>query len=295
MNNREKFLAHLNKALDADEGTLPIFSAVSLQIQQELIKDQADLKTIEKLITEDQSLSSMVLRMANSAWYCGLVDTTTVRSAIVRLGMAEIMQIVCNDITSKLFSSHDPQIDGIMKKLWQHSVGCAFAAGILANATGGGVVREEAFTAGLFHDIGKLLILKVIEDKRKKYKIFEISDQLLLESIESLHAKHGYRLMDRMKIPKMYAVVARDHHLRRIDQENVLLILVRLANAICHQMGIGFVQDPSLDIMATEEAGLIKLTEAQLERLKNYLLNSPSVMELSGGHGAVHASAPARP
>lgn len=291
MNNREKFLVHLNKALDADQGSLPIFSAVSLQIQQELIKDQTDLKTIEKLITEDQSLSSTVLRMANSAWYCGLVDTTTVRSAIVRLGMAEIMQIVCNDINQKLFSSHDCQLDGIMKKLWQHSVGCAFAAGILANAVGG-VVREEAFTAGLFHDIGKLLILKVIEDKRKKYKIFEISDQLLLESIEALHAKHGYRLMDRMKIPKMYAVVVRDHHLKRLDHENVLLILVRLANSICHQMGIGFLHDPSLDIMATEEAGLVNLTEAQLERLKNYLLNSPTVIELSASHGAVHASAP---
>jgi putative nucleotidyltransferase with HDIG domain len=286
MKSQEKFFTQLNKSLESDQGTLPIFSAVSLQIQVALIKDQPDLKTIEKLISEDQSLSSSVLRRANSVWYCGLVDTTTVRSAIVRLGMAEIMQIVSNDINNKLFSSLDDQIDVIMKQLWQHSVGCAFSAGMLANTLNCGVIREEAFTAGLFHDIGKLLILKVIEGKKKAYKVFDIAPDLLLESIKSLHAKHGYRLMDRMKIPKMYAVVARDHHLKRYDHENFLLVLVRLANTICHQMGIGFMHDPAIDVLSTEEAVLLNLTEPQLDKVRHSLLNNPSIIELPGTPGS---------
>lgn len=287
MNSQEKFLAQLNKSLESEQGTLPIFSAVSLQIQLELIKDQPDIRAIEKLIVEDQSLSSSVLRRANSVWYCGLVDTTTVRSAIVRLGMAEIMQIVSNDINNKLFSSQDCQIDVIMKQLWQHSVGCAFSAGILANAMRCGVVREEAFTAGLFHDIGKLLILKVIEEKKKAYKVLEVSTELLLKTIASMHAKHGYRLMDRMKLPKMYAVVARDHHLKKYDPENTLLTLVRLANTICHQMGIGFIHDPTIDVLSTEEAVALKLTESQLDKVRHFLLNSPSIMEISGAPGGM--------
>jgi len=287
MKSQEKFLAQLNKSLESEQGTLPIFSAVSLQIQLELIKDQPDIRAIEKLIVEDQSLSSSVLRRANSVWYCGLVNTTTVRSAIVRLGMAEIMQIVSNDINNKLFSSQDGQIDVIMKQLWQHSVGCAFSAGILANAIHCGVVREEAFTAGLFHDIGKLLILKVIEEKKKNYKVLEVPTELLLKTIASMHAKHGYRLMDRMKLPKMYAVVARDHHLKKYDQENILLTLVRLANTICHQMGIGFTNDPTIDVLSTEEAVALKLTESQLDKLRHFLLNSPSIMELSGTPGNI--------
>ena len=280
MKNQEKFFTQLNKLLDAEQGTLPIFSAVSIQLQLELVKDQPDLKIIEKLIIEDQSLSSTVLRLANSARFFGLLETTTVKSAIVRLGMAEIMQIISADINNTLFRSHDRQIDTIMKQLWQHSVGCAFAAGILANLDFG-VVREEAFFAGLFHDIGKLLILKVIEEKRHKYKILQVSDELLLEAIELLHAKHGYRLLDRIKLPKIYAIVARDHHLKRYDQDNHLLILVRLANNICHQMEIGLVHEPSLDIMSTEEAVALNLSEPDLEKLKTFLLNSPSLIGLT--------------
>ena len=275
MKNQEIFLNRLNKLLESDQGTLPIFSAVSLKIQLELIKDHPDLKIIEKFITEDQSLSSTVLRIANSVKYCGLIETTTVKSAIVRLGMAEIMQIVCTDINNKIFSSHDAAIDGIMKRLWQHSVGCAFSAGILANTLSCGVVQDEAFSAGLFHDIGKLFILKIIDDKKNK-KYLGFADEYMLEVIESLHAKQGYRLMTRMKLPKMYAVVARDHHQHKYDRDNPLLVLVKLANNICHQLGIGLVANPSLDIMATEEAALLNLTEPILEKLRKFLMNNPN-------------------
>ena len=275
MKNQEIFLNRLNKLLESDQGTLPVFSAVSLKIQLELIKDHPDLKVIEKFITEDQSLSSTVLRIANSVKYCGLIETTTVKSAIVRLGMAEIMQIVCTDINNKMFSSHDDAIDGIMKKLWQHSVGCAFSAGILANTLSCGVLQDEAFSAGLFHDIGKLFILKIIDDKKNK-KYLGFSDEYMLEVIESLHAKQGYRLMTRMKLPRMYAVVARDHHQHKYDRDNPLLVLVKLANNICHQLGIGLVANSSLDIMATEEAALLNLTEPILEKLRKFLMNNPN-------------------
>ena len=275
MKNQEIFLNRLNKLLESDQGTLPVFSAVSLKIQLELIKDHPDLKVIEKFITEDQSLSSTVLRIANSVKYCGLIETTTVKSAIVRLGMAEIMQIVCTDINNKMFSSQDDAIDGIMKKLWQHSVGCAFSAGILANTLSCGVLQDEAFSAGLFHDIGKLFILKIIDDKKNK-KYLGFADEYMLEVIESLHAKQGYRLMTRMKLPRMYAVVARDHHQHKYDRDNPLLVLVKLANNICHQLGIGLVANPSLDIMATEEAALLNLTEPILEKLRKFLMNNPN-------------------
>jgi HD-like signal output (HDOD) protein len=275
MKNQEIFLNRLNKLLESDQGTLPVFSAVSLKIQLELIKDHPDLKVIEKFITEDQSLSSTVLRIANSVKYCGLIETTTVKSAIVRLGMAEIMQIVCTDINNKMFSSHDAAIDAIMKRLWQHSVGCAFSAGILANTLSCGVLQDEAFSAGLFHDIGKLFVLKIIDDKKNK-KYLGFSDDYMLEVIESLHAKQGYRLMTRMKLPRMYAVVARDHHQHKYDRDNPLLVLVKLANNICHQLGIGLVANPSLDIMTTEEAALLNLTEPILEKLRKFLMNNPN-------------------
>lgn len=282
MKNKDKIFLQLNKSIESEQGNLPIFSAVSVRIQLELIKDQPDLKVIEKLIVEDQALSSTILKLANSVIFSGIVETTTVRSAIMRLGMAEIMEIVCADINNKLFSSLDSQIDVILKQLWQHSVACAYGSAILASNINCGVIKEEAFSAGLFHDIGKLLILKVIEQKKKYYKILNMEDDVLLESIDSLHAKHGYILMQKMKLPKIYSVVSRDHHLKKIDKNNFLLIMVRLANNICHKVGIGIVHDPSIDIMATEEAVLLNLSEEMLSKLEKFIINNPAIAELTG-------------
>lgn len=282
MKNKEKIFLQLNKSIESEQGNLPIFSAVSVRIQLELIKDQPDLKVVEKLIVEDQALSSTILKLANSVIFSGIVETTTVRSAIMRLGMAEIMQIVCADINNTLFSSLDSQIDVILKQLWQHSVACAYGSAILASNIHCGVIREEAFSAGLFHDIGKLLILKVVEQKKKYYKILDMEDDALLESIHALHAKHGYMLMQKMKLPKIYSVVARDHHLKKIDKNNFLLVMVRLANNICHKAGIGIVHDPSIDIMATEEAVLLNLSEEMLRKVEQFILNNPAIAELTG-------------
>lgn len=281
MKTRDKFFAQLNKLLESEHGTLPIFSAVSVQIQLELVKDQPDLKIIEKLIIEDQSLSSTVLRLANSARFFGLLETTTVKSAIIRLGMAEILQIVISDISNTLFHSNDPQIDSIMKLLWQHSVACAFSSGILANNALFNVIREEAFSAGLFHDIGKLLILKVIEEKRKKYKILDVPNEILLEAIEQLHAKHGGKLMERIKLPKIYATVARDHHLKSYDRTNNLLLIVRLANNICHKMEIGLVKEPTLNIMNTDEATTLNVSQDEIDIISNFLYDNKNIFGFS--------------
>lgn len=274
MESDDKFFSVLKNALDSDKGSLPIFNAISLQIQLELIKKEPNLDTIEKLIVAEQSLSSTLLRVANSVRYCGLVETTTVKAAIIRMGMSEILRIVSADIGNNMFSFHDVQLNAIVKKLWQHSVGCAFAAGVLSTLGNYGVKQDEAFSAGLFHDIGKLHILKIVTEKTSKDTSCPVPQELLLNAIESFHAQEGYRHMKRINMPKMYALVTRDHHLEDYDLENRLLVLVKLANALCHQMGIGLVHDPSLEIMATQEALKLNLAEADLDRLKNFLLNT---------------------
>lgn len=277
MKDVSKLIEQLNQSLKVEPEILPVFSAIALQVQLELIKSQPDLKVIEQLILQDQSLSSTVLRIANSVRYCGLIETTTIRSAIVRIGMAEIMQIVCAEISRKMFSSHDHMIEMLMKKLWQHSVGCAFTAGMLSPYAPQRVMQAEAFSAGLFHDIGKLHLLKVIEAKRKKNKIFDVSSETILDIFAQLHAKQSFWLINRLKLPKMYALVAREHHLPEFDPSNSLLLLVRLANSLCHQLGLGMTADPAINILASKEAEALNLTELHLEKIRKFLASNPAL------------------
>lgn len=278
MTNENSFVAVLKRHIESEQLSLPIFDSVSLRIQMELIKKNPDFRAVEKLIIADQSLSSNLLKIANSVRYRGLVETSTVKDAIVRLGMTEIARIISTDISKKIFNSRDLQVNAIIKKLWQHSMGCAFASGMLSHRLDFGVMQNEAFFAGLFHDIGKLLILKVIAQKKQKNSAIAVPDELLLNAMEILHTEYGYLLMQRINMPQIFAVIARDHHMQDFDRTNYLLILVKMANHICHQMGIGLAHNAAIDLLETEEATLLNLAQADLEEVENFLKNTSGLV-----------------
>ncbi|MCL2458786.1 MAG: HDOD domain-containing protein [Desulfobulbus sp.] len=277
MTDDSKFLQTLKEHLESEQPFLPIFDPVSMRLQQELLKKDPCLHAIEKLVCADQSLSSQLLKIANSSVYRGLIDSTTVRSALIRLGISEVFRIVLTNVSRKSFSDHDRQIDAIMKKLWQHSMGCAFAAGMLSNSLDFGVFQQEAFFAGLLHDIGKLLILKAVADKKKTSKVFNVSDPMLLEAMDLLHAEQGYRLLRRIQIPETLALVARDHHLEEFAADNYVLVLVRIANHICHRRGIGLRCDPDLDLLALPEAVHLGLSLTELDNVQDFLTTTPGL------------------
>lgn len=279
MQNENAFIEVLKKHIESGQYTLPVFDSVSLRIQTELVKKNPDFRAVEKFIVADQSLSSNLLKVANSARYKTLVEASTVKSAIVRLGMTEISRIVAADINKKMFSSRDGQVNAIMKKLWQHSLGCAFAAGMLSHRLDFGVMQNEAFFAGLFHDIGKLMILKILAQKKQKDKSVTVSDALLINAMDTLHAQTGFLLMQQIKMPQSFAVVTRDHHLTNYEKNNYLLVLVKMANQICHQMGIGLLHDDSIALLETEEAVSLNLSGADVEEVQKFLATTPSLTE----------------
>ena len=276
---KTNFIDAIKKSIRSKQFTLPVFDAVSMKIQMELIKKEPNFGTIEKFILSDQALFTNVLKIVNSARYRGLVEISTVKSAIMRIGISEIARIILMDINKKMFRSRDRRIDAIMKKLWQHSIGCAFAAGLLSVRLDFGVMQNEAFFGGLFHDIGKLLILKVIAEKKQKDRSAVVPEELLLSAMELLHTEQGYFLMQQINLPQIFAVVARDHHSQGVDRDNYLLVLVRMANHVCHHLGIGLVCDPTIDLLETREAAWLKLSASDLEALKDFLKSTPTLSE----------------
>ena len=257
----------INRYIAADTLSLPVFNNAAVRLQMELVKPEPDLRVIEQVITSDQALSSQVLKIANSAFYRGLVEVGTVRAAIIRLGMREIGRIVLMAASEQHFRSRDRTIALVMKKLWQHSVGCAYGTAWLARRRACGVEQSQAFFAGLFHDVGKLFVLMVIEQIKRKNKSLKLTDSLLMEAMNRLHAREGSRLLTRWNMPGHLHVIARDHHNAEIDAQNRLLVLVRMANLVCRKLGIGLAEDGSLLLAATPEANLLGLTGTDLAEL----------------------------
>jgi HD-like signal output (HDOD) protein len=271
------FIDEVERVITSGEITLPVFNPAALRVQQELVKREPDERVLEQLITSDQSLSSQVLRMANSSFYRGLAKIMTVKAATVRLGMREIGRIALLSASKNQFRSADPEINEVMKKLWQHSVGCALAANWLAKRCKFKDMSSHAFFAGLLHDVGKLFILMVIEQVKKKNAALDMTDALFLEALDTLHTRQGYTLMQQWDMPETYCLVCRDHHTPEIDTKNYLLLIVRLADMACHKLGISLAPQPNLNLAATMEAGVFGLTEIDLAELEVTLEDTASL------------------
>ena len=248
---------------------LPAFNATALRIQREVAKEEPDSRLIEKLIVSDQSLTGEVLRVSNSSFYKGLTQVATVRDAIIRMGNIEVSNIVSMVALQHNFRSKNQNIHKIMEKLWRHSVGCAIGANWLARQTGFQALAHETFIAGLLHDVGKLYVLKVLDDMKATGEIKNLpSDKVIDELMQQLHTDQGYAIMTHWNLPEKYCRVARDHHLTEIGGNNALLVMVRMANQVCHKMGIGLIEDPSIVMLETPEAVQLQLSEVDLARLE---------------------------
>jgi HD-like signal output (HDOD) protein len=133
-----------------------------------------------------------------------------------------------------------------MLRLWQHSVGCAIGAKWLAEHTNYREYAREAFMAGLLHDVGALLLLRVLESLRSTGgQEQRMPESLILEVITALHAEQGARLIRHWALPETYAEVAANHHNPEAVSADTLTQLVRLANQACHKLGMSLTPDAS--------------------------------------------------
>lgn len=259
----------INEQLASGTTRLPVFNQTALTIRQETMKEEPDMGKIEQTIISDQALTGEVLKVANSAFYKGLDQITTIKQAIVRIGYKQVADIVMLVSQKENFKSDDPYIGDTMSRLWRHSVACAIGANWLAKHCSFHDLAGEAFFAGLLHDIGKLFILSVIEDIRKTKTIDHLlSEALLNEVMAGLHTNHGHQLMQTWNLPDKYSEVARDHHQETFDEKKHLLVIVRLANLACNKASIGLHNEDGIMLTATSEASLLGLSEIDIAKFE---------------------------
>jgi len=275
MKEDESLIEIADEFMESDKTVLLPFDKNTVRIQQEIAKEEPDTHLIEKLIVSDPALTSQLLRMANSAFYRGLTKVSTVRNAVVRIGITEIANVVSLVTHGKNFHSKDAVIREILGKLWAHSVGCAIGSQWLALKRGFKDQIHEAFIAGLLHDVGKLFLITTIDAIKASGRITSSpSPELIGELMDSMHTRYGHSLLKNWNLPEPYCEVALKHHDKEYDDDDILLLLVRLGNLACSKMGIGLNEDPSLLLAASPEAHSLGLSEVTLAELEIKLEDS---------------------
>jgi HD-like signal output (HDOD) protein len=269
MSENRSIVEAINDNIEDSNLNIPVFNSVALRLQKVLASQDYGIDEVNKLIIADPGLASQVLRVSNSSFYAGLNKVTTIREAIVRLGASCVANITMMSTQQDIYHSSDPKLNEIMRTLWRHALCCAVGSKWLAGKSNFASLKEEAFLAGLLHDIGKLFLLKVMEKLIKDGKHEgAISPALICEVMESMHVVQGANLMQKWNMPDNYCTVVRDHHADKWDQGNALLAIVRLVNLTCKKLGVHISPDPSLVLFACPEAQMLGVREIQLAELE---------------------------
>ncbi|MES0371646.1 MAG: HDOD domain-containing protein [Mariprofundaceae bacterium] len=209
----------IRKRFNSGEARLPVLPEAVLKVRDIVNDENRGAMDIAKVIGDDPTFSTTVLRIANSAKFkSGGHEIRNLPMAVQRLGGNQTLQLLIA-ISSKLHMQvKDKSLQNILRKTTAHSLLVAVAAQHLARLTRSSA-PEEAFLAGIIHDVGIPAVVCAVPDELMKCSPAE---QLII--LQELHREMGGRLLNSWGMPDIFATVASHHGIESDDRPNEKLI-----------------------------------------------------------------------
>ncbi|NTV96834.1 MAG: HDOD domain-containing protein [Thiobacillus sp.] len=223
---------------------LPSLPAVVNELILALSNEGLSVDQLAHGIEKDQALSARALRVANSPFYGMRKPVASIHDAIVVLGFRAVGSLVTTAALTEFFKT--PALAWFdQSTFWRHSLGCGVCCRKLAGPAG--LEPEIGFTAGLLHDIGRLLLVVTCTREYEATVAWrDRHDALLLEAEREVlgidHAEAGAALAQHWHFaPEIQAAVAA-HHLPDTGARPGYADLVHLCEALSH--GLDLACDP---------------------------------------------------
>jgi putative nucleotidyltransferase with HDIG domain len=242
MNLKDKILKKIDE--------LPPLPQVVFKIQELIRNPDSSAKDIAKVIETDQAIATKVLRIANSAYYGMPGKISSVQHASVVLGfktLGEIVTIVGSrgTLNRKLLGyGYDT------KDLWEHSLAVAFGSKIIAGLKNPSLVNE-AYTAGLIHDVGKIVLDPYILEQKGEIEFYmENEEKTFLDAENHFfafnHAEIAFEICEKWNFPEHINLAIKGHHNPSHTDKNDLSYILHMADHTARLIGIGYDEDDFL-------------------------------------------------
>lgn len=191
---------------------LPPLPAVTRQLLHVMRDENSSAADVAKVLSSDQALAGKVLKLANSSFYGVPSEVTTISRAVVIMGFTGVRNMALGLGTTSAL--RDLGGDRDMTSFWSHAMANAAAAQVLAPHLNRRVDPEEAFLAGLMHDIGAYVLATAVPDEYAAVLAAEGGDRMQLEkeAVGFNHAQVGQGLLKYWELPQPFCDVARYHH-----------------------------------------------------------------------------------
>jgi putative nucleotidyltransferase with HDIG domain len=266
---------------------LPPAPTVAVQLLNLFGDPNRDVDRIVELVGLDPSLTAATLKRCNSAAHGGEEPVTDMFHAVCQLGFYEVYCIVSALIASRTMSQVRAKYMLDAMRLWRHTVTTGVVASILARRVQ--EVDATAFTAGLLHDIGKLIFISVegipyaemVREKGFYGSKLALAEE---ESFGFTHAALGARLLTRWSLPANVCTAVRFHHQppAAAGQFQHLAATVNFANFLAHKV----IDGPAAEPGSHEAMDLLGLTPddmpALLQRIDKSLESVQGLLRMHG-------------
>jgi putative nucleotidyltransferase with HDIG domain len=219
---------------------LPSLPAVVMELLGSIEQDDVDISVLAKKVSYDQALTAKTLRLANSSSFGLQVKVTTIQQAITYLGFQTTRNLITAAAVTGCFSSgRCPGFDD--KAFWRHSIAVAACARALARRMR--FNQDYAFTAGLLHDIGRLVLVtaapqayaEVVEWRLRHDGGWQEAERAVL-GVD--HVEAGVALAGHWNFSDTMRQAIAFHHAPDTPGAGFLAAIVHVANAIVHALDI---------------------------------------------------------
>jgi len=203
-----------------------------------IASDNMDIsfRELENTIKVDQGLTARILKIANSAQYARQREITQLQSAITLMGFKMLKNLVLLVTASGMFAKM--RKTQFYQRHWYHSLLTAFLGKSIAIKCGLRDVAEETFLAGLFHDVGRVILYSSAPeeyaelDRRGRDEVLMPRD-LERETLGTDHQEVGGALLERWNFPEVFVDAALEHDSANITSPHKsVIIMVTVANNI---------------------------------------------------------------
>lgn len=268
---------------------IPTLPTVVNQILLATQSPSTNASDVGNMISEDIALTGKVLKLVNSSFYGFPQQIKTITYAIVILGFNKVKNIV---LSASVFDAidrktKDKRFDIV--EFWKHALGTAIASRVAArNLTS--MEIEEAFIAGLIHDIGKVILsnylteecVSVLDEIEKKDILFMEAED---EVIGFGHDRIGLWLMDKWKLPQPFQEAVLCHHTPLKARGNKeYTYVVHVGDIVARSLDIGNGGDqkiPAMEKKVWKELGFsLKIMDRVMEETMNELSRAKEFLDM---------------
>ncbi len=264
------FRYHLSRAIYFGEHDLPPLPQSAARVLELSRSPMAGVADYAKVVEADPGMVRSVLWLANSSFYTSMAKCTSLAQAMVRIGIREVERIaLMQAFQAKVFKVYGH--DELVTSLGAHGLSTALSSQAIARQTG--APPADAFLGGLFHDVGKLVVLGIVAQVQRKLKR-RAPTPLITSAFEAFHEAIGESACRHWQMPEAIVHAVAHHHNAPVAAEDPLDRAVYLGNLLAHGLES---KDPSTEFCDPEDPALLS---AQLAPRDLAALREQTALEL---------------